>query len=83
MTSVNSRGKYKITPLNSNATVNILTIFSDLNPEWFPMNRSSMLHPVRAMEKASQTLEEPHSGYVKAREVKSLPLLAPVKRKRG
>jgi len=50
MTYGNFKGEAKKTPINSNALVNILSIYSEVNPEWLltgdgPMLRKDM-HPV-------------------------------------
>ena len=43
MTYGNFTGKAKETPLNSNAIGNILSIFSDINPDWLLTGTGSML----------------------------------------
>jgi hypothetical protein len=43
MTSANFRGNAKNTPLNSNAIVNILSEFPDINPDWLLTGKGKML----------------------------------------
>ena len=60
MTYGNFKGKSKLTPINSNAIADIMTIFPEISPEWLLTGKGNMLKEEVVKE---NVLREPEESY--------------------